>query len=226
MLSSEEIANLLSSSRKRREKLHIRPKPDIKFLRESGTASVDLRLGTWFSSMRQSKLSLLRVDDEMEDLAQRAALTDSQAIEVGEFIKGTVSANEANLMRSSYVPFGQRFVLHPRNFVLGVTLEWIRFPKNIAGYVIGKSSWGRRGLIIATAMGVHPNFTGCLTLELTNVAEVPIAIKPGMQICQLFLHKVRAPDTTVISSVHAGLRKPSLGPLRRDEFARRLSAPQ
>jgi dCTP deaminase len=45
-----------------------------------------------------------------------------------------------------------------------VTLEWIRLPKNLAAYVTGKSSWGRRGLIPATATGVHPGFKGCLTL--------------------------------------------------------------
>ncbi len=225
MLSSKEIADVLSRRATADKRLYIRPIPDLESLRSSGTASVDLRLGTWFSSMRHSKLSLLRVDDEVEDLAQRAGLTGSQALEVRDFIKGTVSANEANLMRSSYVPFGERFVLHPRNFVLGVTLEWIRLPKNIAGYVIGKSAWGRRGLIIATAVGVHPNFTGCLTLEITNVGEVPIAIKPGMAICQLFLHKVRPAKSAGVASAHAGLRKPSLGSLRRDEFARRLSSP-
>ncbi len=84
--------------------------------------------------------------------------------------------------------FGEDFILHPRSFVLGVTLEWLRMPSNFAGYVIGKSSWGRRGLIIATATGVHPGFTGCLTLELSNIGDLPIAIRPGMTIAQLFVH--------------------------------------
>lgn len=174
--------------------------------------------------MRHSKMSLLRVDDELLELQSAAGLTPAQFKQVGEYVRGTISTNEANLTKSRYVPFGQRFVLHPGNFVLGVTLEWIRFPNNIAGYVIGKSSWGRRGLIIATAVGVHPNFTGCLTLELTNVAEVPIAIKPGMAICQLFLHEVAETPPPVTRSAYACTRRPALGQLRLDDFAKKLSA--
>ena len=173
--------------------------------------------------MRHSKMSLLRVDDELAQLASEASLSAEQLEHVGEYVRGTISMNEANLTKTSYVPFGARFVLHPGNFVLGVTLEWIRFPNNIAGYVIGKSSWGRRGLIIATAVGVHPNFAGCLTLELTNVAEVPIAIKPGMSICQLFLHEVADTIEPKTRSAYSFTRKPALRGLRLDDFAKRLS---
>lgn len=225
MLSASQIAERLEQNASPQEtRLIIRPTPDTSQLRSSGSASVDLRLGTWFSTMRQSKMSLLRVGDELLELKSAAGLTDAQSKQVGEYIRGTISTNEANLTKASYVPFGERFVLHPGNFVLGVTLEWIRFPHNIAGYVIGKSSWGRRGLIIATAVGVHPNFTGCLTLELTNVAEVPIAIKPGMSICQLFLHDVAETPPPTIRSSYSCTRRPALGPLRLDDFARRLSA--
>ena len=57
-------------------------------------------------------------------------------------------------------------------------------------YVIGKSTWGRDGLIIATAIGVHPNFSGILTLEISNVGEIPIYLYPGLAIAQLFLASV------------------------------------
>ena len=224
MLSATQIADRLAADDKGPEdQLIIRPTPDLSQLRESGSASVDLRLGTWFSTMRHSKMSLLRVDDELDELASTASLSQAQFKHVSEYVRGTISMNEANLTKTSYVPFGTRFVLHPGNFVLGVTLEWIRFPNNIAGYVIGKSSWGRRGLIIATAVGVHPNFTGCLTLELTNVAEVPIAIKPGMSICQLFLHEVAETTTPRIRSPYSCIRRPAIGGLRLDDFAKRLS---
>src|SRR5262245_18868742 len=95
----------------------------------------------------------------------------------------------AQLNKTHYVRFGDKYILHPGSFVFGVTLEWLRLPGDLAAYVIGRSSWGRRGLIIATATGVHPGFKGCLTLALTNVGEIPIAIKPGMETCQLFLHR-------------------------------------
>src|SRR3954467_386484 len=61
-----------------------------------------------------------------------------------------------------FVPFGKRFYLHPGKFALGMTLEWLRMPKCLTGSVVGKSSWGRRGLVIETAPCVHPGYLGCL----------------------------------------------------------------
>src|SRR6266849_9594195 len=113
--------------------------------------------------------------------------------------------------------------MHPGNFVLRVTLEWIRLPKDMAAYVVGKSSWGRCGLIIATATGVHPGFKGCLTLELSNVGEIPIGIKPGIAICQLFLHDVSSSDEHVDASSFVGTRKPTLRPIKLDDFAKKLA---
>src|SRR3954454_2737100 len=135
MLSSREIADKLDRvSGASDDRLFIRPMPDTKALRASASSSVDLRLGTWFAAMRQSRFSLLRVDDEVHDLCKRAKLSQKQTVEVAEYIRGTSASNQANLMKTSYVPFGERFILHPGSFVLGVTLEWIRLPKNVAGY--------------------------------------------------------------------------------------------
>src|SRR5204863_735414 len=139
-----------------------------------------------------------------------------------EFLPSSSTPSEANLTKSHYVSFGSRFILHPRNFVLGVTLEWLRLPSDLAGYVVGRSSWGRRGLIIATAAGVHPGFTGCLTLELSNVGEIPIAVKPGVSICQLFLHTVKADGTSVQQSPFACSRRPMIGKIQLDETALKL----
>ena len=129
MLSAAQIADRLAegSDAPEESRLIIRPTPDLTMLRESGSASVDLRLGTWFSTMRHSKMSLLRVDDELAELATAASLSNDQLKHVSEYVRGTISMNEANLTRTSYIPFGARFVLHPGNFVLGITLEWIRF---------------------------------------------------------------------------------------------------
>jgi dCTP deaminase len=163
----------------------------------SGSASIDLRLGTWFVSLRQERMSHLEVDAPIQNV---------------QFAK------------PHYVPFGKSYYLHPRSFVLATTLEWLRLPRNIAAYVIGRSSWGRRGLIIATATGVHPGFKGCLTLEITNLGEIPIAIKPGMAICQLFFHEVFGPDASSIDrSQFAGSRKPTIGRIRPDDFYRKLT---
>jgi dCTP deaminase len=127
-----------------------------------------------------------------------------------------------DLTNRYYVPFGKTFVLHPRSFVLAVTLEWLRIPQSLAGMVTGKSSWGRRGLIIETAPGVHPGFSGCLTLELSNVGEIPIAISPGTEICQLFLHKLDEPTSAMPPTQFRGMRRPSMSLATPDEFARRL----
>ena len=225
ILKANQIANRMTSKADEHVKdpLVITPFPDLEDLKKSGSGSIDLRLGTWFATMRQSKIPVLEVDDELSKAADRAKLTEEQRKIIEEFLPSATSPSEANLTKSHYVSFGSRFILHPRNFVLGVTLEWIRLPSDLAGYVIGRSSWGRRGLIIATAAGVHPGFTGCLTLELTNVGEIPIAIKPGMTICQLFLHTVESKSEEVDKSPFSCLRRPALGKIQLDRVAEALA---
>ena len=78
------------------------------------------------------------------------------------------------------------FVLHPGEFVLGSTYEAVTLPDDVAARVEGKSSLGRLGLLThATAGFVDPGFSGHVTLELSNVATLPIKLWPGMKICQL-----------------------------------------
>lgn len=73
---------------------------------------------------------------------------------------------------------------------MGSTLEYISLPTKLSAYVLGRSSWGRLGLIIATATTVSPDFKGCITLELINLGEVPILLYPGVRIAQLVIHTV------------------------------------
>jgi len=201
ILRADKIAQQLESPDNPDDPLVVRPLPDIAELRTSGAASVDLRLGCWFQVFRESRFSHLDVYD-----------TNSNP------------PSESQLTKHHYVAFGDRFILHPRSFVLAVTLEWIRLPSNISGSVVGSSSRGRHGLIIATATGVHPGFTGCLTLELTNVGEVPITIKPGTTICQIFLNTVEAGDPKLVDrSRFVGKRKPTIGAIKLDEIARKLA---
>jgi len=198
MLRSSDIADLLEKAGD--DPLVITPLPGtLDDLRKRSDASVDLRLGTWFVTPRINKVPYLDVLDQSK----------AESVEPS--------------LKSNYVPFGGTFILHPRNFVLGVTLEWIRIPSNLAGYIVGRSSWGRRGLIIATAAGVHPGFTGCLTLELTNLGEIPIEIRPGMAISQLFLHHV-ADGKHVATGPLGGLRRPSLAKIELDHIAMILSS--
>ena len=77
--------------------------------------------------------------------------------------------------------------------MLAVTLEWLRIPRNLAAYVVGKSSWGRCGLILSQRrLAFTLALRVILTLELSNVGEIPIAVQPGITICQLFVHQVDA----------------------------------
>lgn len=200
ILKADQIAKRLVPSEEDIDPLVIVPKPNIELLKQAGEASVDLRLGTWFLTLRQARLTHLSVAN-----------------------KDASYEDDIKFARTHYIPFGKEFILHPRSFVLGVTLEWVRMAGDLAGYVIGKSSWGRRGLIIATATGVHPGFTGCLTLELSNIGEIPIAIKPGIKICQLFIHDVKSETKTLSASCFVGRRKPTLGRIVIDELAQKLS---
>ncbi len=198
ILKAEDVANYIErdENSKIQDPLVISPHADLKSIRQSGSASIDLRLGTWFVKLKQAKMSELKVGG---------------------------NESQAQLTETHYVPFGDEYFLHPQAFVLGITLEWIRLPNNLCAYVIGKSSWGRRGLIIATATGVHPGFKGCLTLELTNIGEVAIPIQPGMEICQIFIHEVRGPVSEYIdNSQFAGSRRPRLGKIKRDSIAEKL----
>ncbi len=198
ILKSDEIVRRLAE--KGESRLVLKP-VDRDGLSESGSSAVDLRLGTRFLSTKHSRCRVLDIEDQSEDINK-----------------------EYRLMDSHYVPFGREYILHPRDFVLGVTLEWIKFPVDLAGYVQGRSSWGRKGLVIATAVGVHSGFNGCLTLEISNLGEVPIAIYPGMAICQLFIHKVKTSDKKADVSPFIGKTRPVLGRLAVDRVAGALSA--
>lgn len=195
MLSAERIKDLLSKAEASPEKgIGCCPSPIGVSDTQIGPASLDVRLGRWFLTVHQSKRSLI-------DLTKN----DSAGMEE---IDG----------KYHYVPFGERFIVHPGRFVLGATLEWLRFPNNIGGYITGKSSLGRRGLIIETAAGVQPGFSGTLTLEIANVGEVPIAITPGMRVAQIFFHELRG-DEGRAPSRYSGRRRPIFGRYEVDIFA-------
>jgi dCTP deaminase len=199
ILKADRLAQRLTEGEKpaNLDPLVITPSPrKIQELAESGAGSIDLRLGTWFLTLRQARMPCLDIDKP---------------------------GGHSKFTKMHFVAFGDEYYLHPRNFVLAITLEWMRLPKDLAAYVTGKSSWGRRGLIIATATGVHPGYKGCLTLELSNVGDVPIAINPGMLICQLFFHTVDTGSNAVDRSAFNGYRRPSLGAVKPDPIAEALA---
>ncbi len=127
-----------------------------------GNGSVDISLGTRFIRSRRSRMT---------------------QINFPKLDKETIRSFQESVV----VPFGENYILHPRSFVLGCTFEFIALPVDVCGFVLSRSSYGRAGLLIATATFVHPGWRGCLTLELENLGEIPIILQPLSTVGQLVL---------------------------------------
>ena len=139
-------------------------------------SSVDLRVGDTFRVFANHRRSFIDVRDPMGDLTEDVKATSDEP-----------------------------FMLHPGEFVLGSTLEEISLPDNLVGRVEGKSSLGRLGLLIHSTAGfVDAGFRGHLTLELSNVANLPIAIYPGMRIGQLCFFRMTSPAERPYGSPELG----------------------
>ena len=101
---------------------------------------------------------------------------------------------QEGLTETVVVPEGEAFVLHPGQFALGTTLERVALPDDVLGKLEGKSTLGRLGLMIHSTAGyVDPGWDGELTLELSNVATLPIMLWPGMRIGQLSFERMSSP---------------------------------
>ncbi len=213
-IRAQDVLTLLQESHGLDDPLVIVPRPIVDTV-TAGAASIDLRLGTWFLTLRQARIPLVQIYDPG---SEKSARTDNRT-------KYELATRETRrqLSKEHYVRFGENYVLHPRAFVLGTTLEWIRLPRDYCGLVAGKSSWGRSGLIVATAPVVHPGFTGCITLELTNLGEVPIPLMPGIRICQISLQQMKPTDNPPeVGSMFLAGRKPVFAAIQLDKMASEL----
>lgn len=132
-------------------------------------ASIDVRLGNWFAVARRTKLPKVRLGSEEEELLRR------------------IGREEV------FVPSPGTFLIHPGDFVLGATLEFLALPADLMAFVEGRSSLGRKGLIVATATQIAPGFHGVVVLELANTGTVPLELEPGMGIAQLVLQMMSCP---------------------------------
>lgn len=138
-------------------------------------SSVDLRVDSAFRVFENHRYPHIDPRDPQEDL--------TKLIEVGD----------------------DPFVLHPGEFVLGSTFERVRLGDDIVARLEGKSSLGRLGLLIHSTAGfVDPGFDGYLTLELSNVANLPIAIYPGMKIGQISFYQMTTAADNPYGSTGAG----------------------
>ena len=115
----------------------------------------------------------------------------------------------------------EAFILHPGEFVLAATYEVVTLPDDIAGRLEGKSSLGRLGLLTHSTAGfIDPGFSGHVTLELSNVATLPIKLWPGMKIGQLCLFRLSSPaEHPYGSSVYGSRYQGQRGPTPSRSFA-------
>ncbi|HRE02011.1 MAG TPA: dCTP deaminase [Ilumatobacteraceae bacterium] len=130
-------------------------------------SSIDVKVDNLFRVFRNHTTGIIDVKQNLEDLTELVSIPD-----------------------------GGVFMLHPGEFVLGSTLERVVVPDNLVGRIEGKSSLGRLGLLIHSTAGfIDAGFDGHITLELSNVASLPITLYPGMKIGQIsFVQMTTAAD--------------------------------
>jgi dCTP deaminase len=128
-------------------------------------SSIDVRIGNLFRVFRNHTSAVIDVKQNQEDLTELITIHDDHA-----------------------------FMLHPGEFVLGSTAERIGVPDDLVARIEGKSSLGRLGLIIHSTAGfIDAGFDGHITLELTNIATLPITLYPGMKIGQVSFMRMTTP---------------------------------
>jgi dCTP deaminase len=166
VLSRREIIDRLHTDI-RNKRLIITPILDPRV--QIHSCSIDIRLGNEFIVTRRTKVPSI-------DPAS-------------PYIESKIEQYQSKI----YVPLGKALTIHPHQFVLGSTLEYLGMPVNLCAIVVGRSSWGRLGLVIATATKIDPNFKGCITLELVNEGDVPIELYPAARVGQLIIYNTSSP---------------------------------
>jgi dCTP deaminase len=143
-------------------------------------SSVDVRVDRYFRVFRNNLYPYIDVKTAQEDLTELVEIDDAP------------------------------FILHPGEFVLGSTLERVRLPDDLVARLEGKSSLGRLGLLIHSTAGfIDPGWDGHVTLELSNVANLPITIYRGMKIGQLSFMELSEPGSGAIGSKYQGQKGPT-----------------
>jgi len=131
-------------------------------------SSMDLRLGKYFKVYEHSKFPVLDPlkMDSFAGLTKLVEITNPE----------------------------EPFIVHPGDFVLGVTMESVKLADDIVARVEGRSSIGRLGIIIHSTAGfIDAGFEGTITLEITNINRMPVALYPGMRVCQLAFEEMSSP---------------------------------
>jgi deoxycytidine triphosphate deaminase len=134
-------------------------------------SAVDIRLGRHFIVTRSNRL----------------AAFDAKRM--------TAEDDVAKFQEKVFRDFGEPLALQPGTCVLGSVLEYVSLPDDVYVEVLTRSSWGRLAITIATAICVHPGYSGCLTLELVNMGESAVMVYPGTKIGQLVFYQLDRADS-------------------------------
>ena len=127
------------------------------------SCSVDLRLSNQFRFFKKSTITHIDIKDIDTD----------------------------KIMELKEIKEGEPVVIHPRDLVIGSTIEHVEIPDDLVGTLDGRSSLGRLGIVVhSTANSIDPGFKGNITLEISNINSVPVMLWPGMRICRLTFNKL------------------------------------
>ena len=160
LLSDREIVSALHEG-----KITVTPLIDAK--KQIGGSSIDVRLGTEFKLIRRTKQTHFDLSLTKEQIKQ----------------------NVREYTESIHIEPLEPFILHPGEFALGCTLEYVGLSNDIAGRLEGRSTWGRAGLQVHSTAGlVDPGFEGILTFELHNMGKLPLPLYAGVRIAQISFH--------------------------------------
>lgn len=183
-LSDVDIRQYLSE-----ERIRIEPYPAEN---QIGAMSVDLELGSTFRVFTPGKASFV-------DLAPPG---------------GWGATDLEDLMSLIEVEGDTPFYLHPGDFALGITVQKISIPNDVAGRLDGRSSLARLGLMVhATAHTIDPGWDGRITLEFFNCGRLPLALRAGMRICAISFEKLLTPTSKPYAARPDSKYKEQLAPL-------------
>lgn len=149
----------------REKRIKITPKPDIKV--QLGACNLDLQLGNTYRVFDHSRTPYIDPQNPstLQDITTEIVISNKES-----------------------------FTLHPGEFILAMTREYVEMPDDLMGRLEGRSSIGRLGVVVhSTAATVDPGFRGNITLELANMGRIPILLHPGMRICSLSFEELTSP---------------------------------
>ena len=128
----------------------------------------------------------------------------------------------ASYMESMVVDEGKAFIIHPNEFALATTYEYVKVPEDLVARVEGRSSMGRLGVTMHVTAGfIDPGFEGKITLEISNIGAMPVALYPGQRVCQLVFETMTSPAERPYGhpdrqSKYMGQKRPESSRIKQD----------